>query len=186
MGLFFVFKIPRREMDKKENSNQVYPAQGYPAQPPPYTGSFTSQPMASSQQMPYAPQYQTQYGMQTQPVQFVTVAPETRNCNRALMPSIGCPIASCIFCWPLGIGSLLCYLQAESALERDDSADFENAAKATRGLTIASIVLGVLSIVIGLAIGIWYAVAVAAAVRTAVYEHTNYYDNQQNWWDDSG
>merc|ERR1712130_436550 len=154
MGLFFVFKIPRREMDKKENSNQVYPAQGYPAQPPPYTGSFTSQPMASSQQMPYAPQYQTQYGMQTQPVQFVTVAPETRNCNRALMPSIGCPIASCIFCWPLGIGSLLCYLQAESALgknffslqyvtylfdsERDDSADFENAAKATRGLTIAS------------------------------------------------
>ena len=74
----------------------------YTAPPPTYAASSTGLP--------------NRQGIQIQPVQFVAVEPETRNCNRDQMPSIGCPIAACLLFFPLGIGSLVCYLQAQREL----------------------------------------------------------------------
>ena len=37
------------------------------------------------------------------------------NCEGNRMPSVACPICACILCFPLGIATLVYYLQAKSA-----------------------------------------------------------------------
>ena len=56
-----------------------------------------------------------QFGQQFEQQQFTVVPTTTPKCDERKMLSVGCPIAACIFCWPLGIGSLVFYLRAKKS-----------------------------------------------------------------------
>jgi len=56
-------------------------------------------------------------------------------------------------------------------LDNNDQEEFNKAVSCTRGFTIAAIVIGSISILIAVGVGIWYAIVIAAAVQ----------NNWQDW-----
>ena len=86
--------------------------------------------------------------------QFTTVDTAAA-CDKREMPSVGCPVFACLCFFPVGFGALIYYLKARGSQDSsDDPKVYLKSIVCVRNLTIAAILLGVASILLGIAIGI--------------------------------
>ena len=149
-----------------EEKNNAFPPE-YIARPEQFVqyGGHLNQYVG--QPAPYVGQPETNTPVVVQPnITIHTPAP----CDKSKMPSVACPIFACICFWPFGIAALAYYLRAQGSQgTNDDPVDYSKSILCARNWTIAAIVIGVASILVGVGMGVYIAFGTNLIVNNEGY-----------------